>query len=320
MSSHANKNLSQFLNMECNESGMNVSSRFYGDNHCTASSWQVYFQKQFDENQRIINAQKKLMKESKAYLMTMQQRNASLQGTRSSELHSLSLQHWKNTDDGQEKIFMKQQNFALQEEYAHQCLAEFAPMLKSFFGGDDDESTASDEQDSRLSDADASWPLPENANSSMWQGQEGNTSNEWSPTSSASNVGQHRQSKIKYVDPPVDSSAGGEKKKAIPAKRRKKPKDMPRRPLSGYNLFFKDERAIILAEKDECARNGSDQKVGFERLAQLIGKRWKALSDKDKTPFKVRADQDTQRYRLEMIVYKEKLPAQEANTSLKPQK
>jgi hypothetical protein len=257
MSSHANKNLSQFLNMECNESGMNVSSRFYGDNHCTASSWQVYFQKQFDENQRIINAQKKLMKESKAYLMTMQQRNASLQGTRSSELHSLSLQHWKNTDEGQELTFMKQQNSALQKEYAHHCLAEFAPMLSSLLGGDDEVLAG--------------------------------------------------------------SSARSERKKAIPAKRRKKPKDMPRRPLSGYNLFFKDERTRILAERDERARNGSTQKVGFERLAQLIGKSWKALSENDKTPFKARADEDMQRYRREMIVYKEKLLVQEAKTLLKPQ-
>jgi hypothetical protein len=310
MNSHTNTNLSQFLNKTHNASDTNMSIRFDEDHNCTTGdSWQFYFQKQLEENQRIINAQMKLMKENKACLVTMQQRNASLEGTRSSELHSsLSLQHWTNTDEGQEQTFTKQPNFALQKD----CLAEFAPMLKSFFGGDDDETTASGEEDSRLSDADASWSLPENANSSMWQGQEGNTSNGRPSTSGASNVGRQRQSKIEYINPPVDSSARGEKKKDSPAKRRKKPKDMPRRPLSGYNLFFKDERAIILAEKDDCARNGSDQKVGFERLAQLIGKRWKALSEDDKTPFQARADEDTQRYRREMIVYKEKLIAQES--------
>jgi hypothetical protein len=283
---------------------MKMSISFDGDHNCnTSGSWQSYFQKQLNENQRIINAQMKHMKENKAYLMTMQQRNTSLQGMRSSELHSLSLQHGKNTDEGQEQTFMKHRNFALQKEYANQCLAELAPMLKSFFGGDDDESTSSGEEES-ISDADASWSLPENANSSMWQGQESNTSN----------VGRQRKNKRKNMDPTFDSSARGEKKKAIPAKRRKKPKDMPRRPLSGYNLFFKDERAIILAEKDERARDGFDQKVGFERLAQLIGQRWKALSDDDKTPFKARADEDTQRYKREMIVYKEKLLAEEAES------
>jgi hypothetical protein len=46
----------------------------------------------------------------------------------------------------------------------------------------------------------------------------------------------------------------------------------------------------------------------------LIGKRWKALSENDKTPFKARADEDTQRYRREMIVYKEKLIEEEAKS------
>jgi hypothetical protein len=304
MKSHTHKNLSQFLNKKHYDSDMKMSISFDGDHSATTGgSWQSYFQKQLDENQRIINAQMKHMEENKAYLMTMQQRNDSLQGTRSSELHSLSLQHWKNTDEGQEQTFIKQRNFALQKEYAHHCLAEFAPMLKSFFGGDGDESTASGEEES-LSDAAASWSLPENANSSKWQGQESNTSN----------VGRQRKNKIKNMDPPFDSSARVEKKKAIPAKRRKKPKDMPRRPLSGYNLFFKDERARILAEKDERARNGFDQKVGFERLAQLIGQRWKVLSDNDKTPFKARADEDTQRYRREIIVYKQKLLTEEAKS------
>jgi hypothetical protein len=314
MKSHTNKNLSQFLNKTHNKSDTKMSIIFDGDHNCTAGdSLQSYFQKQLDKNQRIINAQMRHMKENKAYLMTMQQRNTSLQGTSSGELDSMSLQDCKNTAEGQEQTFTKQRDFVLQKEYAHQCLAEFAPMLKSFFGGDDDKSTASVEEES-LSDADASRSLPENANSSIRQGQEGNTSNEGSSTSSTSNVGRQRKSKIKYSDPTVDSSARGEQKKAIPAKRRKKPKDMPRRPLSGYNLFFKDERARILVERDERARDGSDQKVGFERLAQLIGQRWKALSDNDKTPFKVRADEDTQRYRREMIVYKEKLLAEEAES------
>jgi hypothetical protein len=134
--------------MECNESGMNVISRFDGDHHCTASSWQVYFQNQFEENQRFINAQMKLMKENKTCL----QRNASLQGTRRSDLES-------NNYEGQEQSFMIQHNSNLQEEYAHQCLAEFAPMLKVFFGGDDDdESTASADETSQY-DADATWSL-----------------------------------------------------------------------------------------------------------------------------------------------------------------
>ena len=44
------------------------------------------------------------------------------------------------------------------------------------------------------------------------------------------------------------------KKHATPAKskqpRRKKPRDAPRRPLSAYNLYFREERATLIAKND----------------------------------------------------------------------
>jgi hypothetical protein len=99
---------------------------------------------------------------------------------------------------------------------------------------------------------------------------------------------------------PIDAALTGPSP-PLPAKRgrKKRPKDFPKRPLSGYNLYFKEQRAMILAdeqaaraEKESCEEDSNDDsddkddkpkqrkgrppphgKIGFENLALLISKR-----------------------------------------------
>jgi HMG (high mobility group) box len=81
-------------------------------------------------------------------------------------------------------------------------------------------------------------------------------------------------------------------------RRKKKPKGMPKRPLSAYNLFFQSERFKIL----EIARRSSER-ISFEGLAKIIGKRWQELTSKDRNEFERLARKDTDRYRQQMESY-----------------
>ena len=128
--------------------------------------------------------------------------------------------------------------------------------------------------------------------------------------------------------------------------RPKKPKNKPKRPLSAYNIFFKDERAKILAnipdkteedeegdgegkpvkkEEGEEAKDGDENaegdkkktsgkkrkrvphgKIGFESLAKIVGQRWKELPPDELEQYKARAEEDMKRYRKEMEAYVQK--------------
>jgi hypothetical protein len=137
------------------------------------------------------------------------------------------------------------------------------------------------------------------------------------------------------------SRIGGtdDKKKSV----RKKHKDKPKRPLSAYNLFFKDERAIILAEitaarasegekeevkkesllEDEEGEDGNNNddertkgrkgkkaphgKIGFESLAKTIGQRWQKLEGERMEKYKKLAAEDMTRYKKQMEVFLTKL-------------
>ena len=99
------------------------------------------------------------------------------------------------------------------------------------------------------------------------------------------------------------------------SRRRKKPKGFPKRPLSGYNIFFKEERVKVLEEfnSHRLAVHADDfqgieakidrSSVSFQDLGKIIGKRWKTLSDDDRRRFESLADQDNLRYRSEMDDY-----------------
>jgi len=139
--------------------------------------------------------------------------------------------------------------------------------------------------------------------------------------------------------------------------RPKKPKDMPKRPLSAYNIFFKEERTNILnaipcpqgeqgqaEERSHCDRTVSSSegtkasrnenltkkqrlphgKIGFENLAKTIGQRWKYVSKEQKKYYQALADNDTDRYKREMEAYRqtqaEKRKAEENEAELQKTK
>lgn len=130
------------------------------------------------------------------------------------------------------------------------------------------------------------------------------------------------------IEPMPGSLAARMEKRAAKggrAPRSKKPKDMPKRPLSAYNIFFREERSKILSaipggssspgEKNDSSSSGEKGgkkkgkrkphgKIGFENLAKVIGQRWKTLPPHMVQKYKDQADKDTQRYKAEMKVYK----------------
>ena len=126
--------------------------------------------------------------------------------------------------------------------------------------------------------------------------------------------------------------------------RTKKAKDAPRRPLSAYNLYFKYQRALMLAGSDATstqdtpiviggsysgmlsadghtvvqpvegsrARPGKREhrrthgKISFAELARQIGQKWRSLDDAARKPFVEQARVEKERYREEIRRYKER--------------
>jgi LysM repeat protein len=118
----------------------------------------------------------------------------------------------------------------------------------------------------------------------------------------------------------------------------------PSRPLSAYNLFFREEKEVWMAEKreaatrqaagikekgnvkkgkpkvdkddddddDESSSSASDdtEPRSFEAMAKALGSRWRHLDQEKKQRFIDMATKDQQRYRREMEIYKEKLVAE----------
>lgn len=128
-------------------------------------------------------------------------------------------------------------------------------------------------------------------------------------------------------------SSDGKSKDKLPVKRarapKRKPKDKPKRPLSAYNYFFKDEREKILklVQDEEPVKSHGDDgedsisdevlsrlkreggKVSFEEMGKLIGQRWKKIDPDRLAQFSALASEDTERYKKEMEAYVERQDA-----------
>lgn len=116
-----------------------------------------------------------------------------------------------------------------------------------------------------------------------------------------------------------------QEKKNVPVSRKpvkRKPKDKPKRPLSAYNFFFKEQRAKIVAIIEDGAFNNDltdeeviklrkeNGKVSFEEMGKIIGCRWKGISQgqdpERKKKYDEMADNSTERYKADMQRYNER--------------
>jgi len=72
---------------------------------------------------------------------------------------------------------------------------------------------------------------------------------------------------------------------------------MPHRPLSAYNLFFKDRHA--------SSKSGG---LGYRDLTRAIGTEWNGIDEQTKAPYLERAALDMERYQREVAAWRETQP------------
>eukprot|EP00536_Pseudo-nitzschia_multiseries_P012806 jgi/Psemu1/298229/fgenesh1_pm.508_\ len=126
---------------------------------------------------------------------------------------------------------------------------------------------------------------------------------------------------------------------AIKRPTKKKPKDKPKRPLSAYNFFFKEEREkiikVVLAEDPSAVKQDPDDdgfldaetigrlkkeggKVSFEEMGKIIGQRWKNIDPDRLQKYSELASEDTERYKTEMQDYNGRQEAKMRSEAMKP--
>jgi hypothetical protein len=103
------------------------------------------------------------------------------------------------------------------------------------------------------------------------------------------------------------------RKRKSPDKPWKKPPDMPKRPLSAYNLFFRDERERILGAGSEVAKQSDETSgaveaksggkkvksksgIGFSNLAKTIANKWNELDKDIRAPYEEIAAAEKKKY------------------------
>jgi hypothetical protein len=140
-------------------------------------------------------------------------------------------------------------------------------------------------------------------------------------------------------DNALDHAKPAAKLPVIKRPTKKKPKDKPKRPLSAYNFFFKEEREkiikVVLAEDPAAVKQDPEDdgfldaetigrlkkeggKVSFEEMGKIIGQRWKNINPDRLSKYSELAAEDTERYKTEMQAYNGRQEAKMRQEALKP--
>jgi hypothetical protein len=94
----------------------------------------------------------------------------------------------------------------------------------------------------------------------------------------------------------------------------------PRRPLSAYNLYFKDERLRLLQEKALSTSSSSSianavpqqpksdpseegRGVGFAQMARVIGAKWRQINPEMRAKYESLAEEEQKRYNVQKRAY-----------------
>ena len=94
-----------------------------------------------------------------------------------------------------------------------------------------------------------------------------------------------------------------EEKPAFMKKRKYRPKDFPKRPMSAYNIFFKEMREEILEER----KKDMSDSTSWPSMVKEIANRWKDLPAEGRERIENLAKEDSKRYKKEVTTYEEKV-------------
>ena len=110
-----------------------------------------------------------------------------------------------------------------------------------------------------------------------------------------------------------------------PNRGKKKPKEMPKRPLSAYNLYFQTERKALIeryekgdsqpdfdANIETAVQNGKDKDKGavFQAASRTLAERWKNMTPQEREPYERQADEKLKAYRKQVAEYQQKRESQ----------
>lgn len=110
-----------------------------------------------------------------------------------------------------------------------------------------------------------------------------------------------------------DTKLSNDLKKKRGRPKRKKGEGWPKRPLSAYNIFFKEERAKLVPNEntdDKPIKKRRRQQrhgvVSFSQLGKSIAAKWRTAPECDKIRYHIMANGCLLRYREEMRLFMEK--------------